>query len=96
MTFTKRELMLRIWENVGGSQQVVKRTVQAFMDEIIDELARGNRVEFRDFGTFRAVRKPPRRARNPRTGQQVQVAARTKIVFKAGRRMKKKAQAVKE
>ena len=96
MTFTKRELMLRVWEHVGGSQQVVKHTVQAFMDEIIDELARGNRVEFRDFGTFRAVRKPPRRARNPRTGKQVQVAARTKIVFKTGRRMKKKAQAVKE
>ncbi len=96
MTITKRDLVCRIWEKVECEQVLVRRVIQAFMDEIIDELARGNRVEFRDFGTFRAVRKPPRSARNPRTGETVHVAARTKVVFKPGRKMKRKAQAVKD
>ena len=95
MAATKRDMIFRIWKQVGGKQKLTQKIIQSFMDEIIDELSKGNRVEFRDFGTFRAVRKPSRMARNPRTGERVHVAPRTVIMFKAGRKMKKKAQAVK-
>ena len=95
MAVTKREIIQRIWKRLGGKQKMTQRIIQRFMDEIIDELAKGNRVEFRDFGTFRPVRKPSRMARNPLSGARVQVPPRTVVMFKAGRKMKKKAQAVK-
>ena len=95
MTFTKRELIQRIWKDVGGQRQYVSRVVQSFIDEVIDDLARGKRIEFRDFGTFKAERLPSRRARNPRTGERVHVPDRTVIRFRAGRRMTKRAQAFK-
>ena len=95
-TATKRQLVMRIWERVGGSQKRVHSIVQAFMDEVMDELGEGTRIVLRDFATFWTVRKPPRRARNPSTREQVQVRERTVIMFRPGRRMHKKAQQVKE
>ena len=95
-TLSKRELILRIWGQVGGTQEHVHQIVQSFMDEIIDELGEGNRVELRNLAAFRPVRKPPRMARNPRTGERVQVQARTVVMFKPGRKMLKEAQQVKE
>ncbi|MCK4785700.1 MAG: HU family DNA-binding protein, partial [Desulfobacteraceae bacterium] len=51
-TVTKRELIDRIAENTQAKRALVKTTVQNFFDEIISELAKGNRFEFRDFGVF--------------------------------------------
>jgi hypothetical protein len=62
------------------------------MDEIINELAKGNRLEFRDFGVFEPKSKAQRVARNPRTGEKVEVPEKTTVKFKVGRLMKKKIQ----
>ena len=51
-TITKKELIDRIADNTGGRRVQVKRVVQRFLDEIIGELGKGNRLEFRDFGVF--------------------------------------------
>ena len=51
-TITKKELVDRIAENTQAKQTLVKATIQNFLDEIISELAKGNRLEFRDFGVF--------------------------------------------
>ena len=91
-TVTKRELVQRIAEKTGIQQISAKEVIQGFLDEIIIELARGNRLEFRDFGVFEPKEKAQRVARNPRTGERVEVPAKTTVKFKVGRLMKKKIQ----
>lgn len=91
-TVTKRELVQRIAEKTGVQQISAKDVIQSFLDEIINELARGNRLEFRDFGVFEPKSKAQRVARNPRTGDKVAVPEKTTVKFKVGRLMKKKIQ----
>lgn len=91
-TVTKRELVQRIAEKTGVQQISAKEVIQSFLDEIIAELAKGNRLEFRDFGVFEPKNKAHRVARNPRTGEQVEVPEKTTVKFKVGRLMKKKIQ----
>jgi nucleoid DNA-binding protein len=68
----------------------VREVCQRLLDEIVEELAAGHRLEFRDFGVFEVVRRKPRIARNPRTGQTIQVPAKTVVHFKQGRVMKER------
>src|SRR5215510_6946123 len=91
-TLTKRELVQRIAEKTGVQQINAKEVTQSFLDEIINELAKGNRLEFRDFGVFEPKSKAHRVARNPRTGEKVEVPEKTTVKFKVGRLMKKKIQ----
>jgi integration host factor subunit beta len=91
-TVTKRELVQRIAEKTGVQQVSAKEIIQTFLDEIIVELASGNRLEFRDFGVFEPKTKARRLARNPRTGDKVEVPAKTTVKFKIGRLMKKRIQ----
>ena len=51
-TTTKKDLIDRIADVTGQKRATVKITVQAFLDNVIRELAQGNRLEFRDFGQF--------------------------------------------
>ena len=67
-TITKRELIDRIAESTQAKRALVKATVQNFLDEIISELAKGNRLEFRDFGVFEPRDCAPRTAQSPRNG----------------------------
>lgn len=91
-TVTKRELVQRIAEKTGVQQVSAKEIIQTFLDEIIVELASGNRLEFRDFGVFEPKTKARRLARNPRTGDKVEVPEKTTVKFKIGRLMKKRIQ----
>ncbi len=89
-TTTKKELVDRIAAGSNLSRADVKRTVQAFLDEVIEELDKGNRLEFRDFGVFEIRQRAARRAQNPKTLEQVEVPARRTVKFKPGRLMKVK------
>lgn len=51
-TITKKELIDRIADSTNHRRVQVKRVVQLFLDEIVNELGKGNRLEFRDFGVF--------------------------------------------
>src|SRR5438876_10097620 len=64
-TITKKELIDRIADGTGHRRVQVKRVVQQFLDEIIAELGKGNRLEFRDFGVFETKGRKARRAQNP-------------------------------
>ncbi|HCO95786.1 MAG TPA: transcriptional regulator, partial [Phycisphaerales bacterium] len=66
-TITKKEVIDRIAENTNTRRAVVKPVVQSFLDEIIEELAKNNRLEFRDFGVFETRIRAARRAQNPKT-----------------------------
>ena len=87
-TITKKELIDRIAENTQAKRVVVKRIVQSFLNEIINELAEDNRLEFRDFGVFETRTRAARVAQNPKTLQRVQVPAKRTVKFKMGRLMK--------
>ena len=89
-TITKKEVIDRIAENTNTRRAVVKPVIQSFLDEIIDELAKNNRLEFRDFGVFETKIRAPRRAQNPKTMERVQVPAKRNVKFKMGRLMKQK------
>ena len=92
-TVTKRELCERIAKKTGYAQIVTKEVIQQFLDEIVAELAKGNRMEFRNFGVFDTRLQSPRKARNPRTNQVVEVPAKAVVCFKVGKQMQDKAQA---
>ena len=87
-TITKKELI----DQIAGQTQLkrgdVKQIIQLFLDGIVDELGRGNRIEFRDFGVFEIKVRKPRQAQNPKTLEPVAVPARRTVKFKVGRLMK--------
>ncbi len=87
-TITKKELIDRISEKTNNKRVVVKRIIQCFLDEIVDELGNDNRLEFRDFGVFESKRRAARVAQNPKTLERVQVPPKRTVKFKIGRLMK--------
>lgn len=87
-TTTKKELIERIATNSDLSRADIKRVVQAFLDSVIEELAQGNRLEFRDFGVFEIRERAARVAQNPKTLEPVNVPSRKTVKFKSGRLMK--------
>ena len=87
-TITKKELIDRIAESTKQRRVQVKKIVQLFLDEVIGELGRGNRLEFRDFGVFETRVRKARRAQNPKTLQPVDVPQKHTVKFKIGRMMK--------
>ncbi len=91
-TVTKKELVDRIAEQNGQKRVIVKQIVQSFLDEVINELGHGNRLEFRDFGVFETKQRAARVAQNPKTLERVQVPPKRTVKFKVGRLMKQKLQ----
>src|SRR5712671_2707667 len=89
-TITKKELIDRIADSTGHRRVQVKRVVQQFLDEIIAELGKGNRLEFRDFGVFETKLRKARKAQNPKTLAPVEVPEKRTVKFKVGRLMKQK------
>lgn len=92
---TKKELVTRIAERTSQTKVVVKDVIQMFLDDIIDELARGNRLEFREFGVFEVKARSARRAQNPRTLVKVDVPAKRVVKFKVGRTMRSRVESPK-
>ncbi len=72
-------------ENPHLTQRHVERIVNTVFEEIIDSLARGERVELRGFGAFSVKARDARVGRNPRTGQQVEVDDKNVPFFKTGK-----------
>src|SRR4026209_1376442 len=89
-TITKKELIDRIADSTESRRVLVKKVVQQFLDEVVTELGKGNRLEFRDFGVFETKLRKARRAQNPKTLQPVEVPEKRTVKFKVGRLMKQK------
>lgn len=87
---TKKDIVLKITDQTGIKQVDVKKVVQNTFDEIVSSLARGEKVELRNFGVFKIKERRARTGRNPRTGQTVPVPPRKVAIFKPGLEMKKK------
>ncbi|MEQ9660927.1 MAG: integration host factor subunit beta [Parasphingopyxis sp.] len=77
-------------ENPDLSGREVEKVVSAFFDAIVDQLAKGGRVELRGFGAFSTRQREARTGRNPRTGEPVDVPAKRVPYFKPGKEMRER------
>jgi nucleoid DNA-binding protein len=89
MTLTKRDLVMRISEETGLVQQDVYTVLQRTLDYIMEALAGGENVEFRNFGVFEVQERKARIGRNPNKPTDVVTIPPRKVVkFKSGKIMK--------
>ena len=89
MTLTKRDLVLRISDETNLGQQEVFAVVQKTLDYITEALAKGDKVELRNFGVFEVKVRKARVGRNPNKPEtDVPIPARSMVKFKAGKEMR--------
>jgi nucleoid DNA-binding protein len=87
---TKKEIVRTISEEIGLTQLKTKEIVQKTFDAIVETLVEDGRIELRNFGVFEVKRRAPRKARNPRTGEKVDVAEKFVVTFKPGKEMEQR------
>jgi nucleoid DNA-binding protein len=87
---TKKEIVKQISEDIGLTQLKTKEIVQKTFDAIVDTLIRERRIELRNFGVFEVKRRKARKARNPRTGERVEVEPKNVVTFKPGKEMEER------
>jgi nucleoid DNA-binding protein len=89
MTLTKRDLVVRISEETGLIQQEVMNVVQKTLDYIAQALAKGEKVELRNFGVFEVKVRKARIGRNPNSpAADVPIPERSVVKFKPGKEMR--------
>ena len=92
-SMTKAELV----EEVSRVSDLTKKHSEVIVDtvfkNIIDALHRGEKIELRGFGSFRLRRREPRKGRNPKTGEEVQIPAKRTPFFKVGKELKERVNA---
>ncbi len=92
MTLTKRDLVMRISSETGMIQQHVLDVVQKTLDYIAEALAKGDKIELRNFGVFEVKVRKARIGRNPNApSTDVPIPERCIVKFKPGREMRMEA-----
>ena len=86
---TKADVIARIASETGLTKTDVRLVVEEFLNSVKYALEIDDPLEIRKFGTFHVVSRGQRKARNPRTGEEVLVPARKQPVFKPSRELKK-------
>lgn len=89
---TKKEIVKTISDSCGLTQLQTKEIVQKTFEAIIETLVEDprHRIELRNFGVFEVKKRAARKARNPRTGERVDVASKWVVTFKPGKEMEEK------
>ena len=86
---TKADIIHIIAEGTGLTQVETAAVVDGFLASLSYALKNGESVEFRGFGTFKAVERKARRGRNPKTGKEILIPKRKVPVFKCSKDFKK-------
>jgi nucleoid DNA-binding protein len=95
---TKKEIVRQLCEKANKekllkgnlTQLATKEIVQWTFDAIIETLVTDGRIELRNFGVFEVKQRKPRKARNPRTGERVDVASKNVVTFQPGKEMEER------
>ena len=87
---TKKDMAKAIADEMDLTQMQAKEIIQRVLDGITETLAQEGRIELRNFGVFEVKQRKPRKARNPRTGENVKVPAKLVVTFKPGREMEER------
>lgn len=93
---TKKEIVKSISDELELTQLRTKEIVQKTFDAIIEALVTERRIELRNFGVFEVRKRAARKARNPRTGGQVEVPEKFVVTFKPGKEMEAKVRELEE
>lgn len=95
---TKKEIVKTISEEIGLTQLKTKEIVQKTFDAIVDTLVTddSHRIELRNFGVFEVKKRAARKARNPRTGDKVEVPEKFVVTFKPGKEMEERVRELEE
>ena len=84
----KVELVAAVAEKTGLAKKDAEKAVSAVVDAVVESVAKGDKVALVGFGTFEARKRDARVGRNPRTNEEIKIAATTTPVFKAGKAFK--------
>ena len=84
----KTELCAAVAAKTGMTRKDAEAAVTALSDGICESLKDGEKVAIVGFGTFEVKDRPARKARNPRTGEEIEIAASKAPAFKAGKALK--------
>ncbi len=88
-TITKKKLIQVISQARGIHPNEVRNVIQSFLDTMTDYLAKGDRLEFRDFGVFEIVERKQKIGRNPKQADvPIIIPARPAVKFTAGKKMR--------
>lgn len=87
---TKKDIVKTISDEIGMTQLKTKEIVQKTFDAIVVALVDQKRIELRNFGVFSVKKRAARKARNPRTGDRVEVPEKFVVTFKPGKEMEEK------
>src|SRR5262245_38425909 len=87
---TKRDMAKAIADEMGIPQVQAAAIVQRIFDGIFGTLLCEGRIELRNFGVFEVKERKPRKGRNPRTGEAVDVPGKRVVTFKPGREMEER------
>ncbi|GFN21758.1 HU family DNA-binding protein [Moorellaceae bacterium AZ2] len=84
----KAELVASVAEKADITKKDAEKAVNALFASIEEALAKGDKVQLVGFGTFEVKERAARVGRNPRTGEEIAIAATKVPVFKAGKALK--------
>ena len=87
ITIVKSDLVDRVYEKVGFTRQEAVEAVETLFNEIKTVLARGESVRIAKFASFNLRKKNARNARNPKTGEPIQIRPRRVLTFKPSRQL---------
>ena len=89
---TKAHLADLLFEQIGLNKRESKDMIDAFFDQISEQLVEGTDVKISGFGNFQIRTKAPRPGRNPRTGEAIPIDARRVVTFHASHKLKEQIQ----
>ena len=86
----KAELVSKVAESTNQSKALTRDVLEKFLEAVGDTLSAGNNIEIRGFGSFKVKKRKAQVARNPRTGEQVNIPSRFVPAFKPSRNLVKR------
>ncbi|MBQ9391397.1 MAG: HU family DNA-binding protein [Lachnospiraceae bacterium] len=87
-TMNKTELVAAMADKAGISKKDAEASLKAFTEVVAEELKKGEKIQLVGFGTFEVSKRAARTGRNPRTGEEMKIAASKAPKFKAGKALK--------
>ncbi len=87
---TKKDLVRTVYESLDIDREMAQVAVQKVLDTVLETIVTEGRIELRNFGVFEVKRRAARQARNPRTGQKVDVAEKDVVTFSPGKEMQQR------
>ena len=87
--FTRKNLIRKIYQNIGFSKNFSSKIVDNFFESLISELIISNKIKISSFGTFKVINKRERIGRNPKTKIEAKISPRKVVKFKPSSFVKK-------